>query len=158
MKKSMAILAGTLLAFTTRAETLDRQLVGQWLSQCKPASGSYVQVSSRFSADGKYAAKSKFYLDPGCSDAMDMEMVSSGRYRLGRRVTATGGETAREIDIDVVELRSGQLQLPGAGQKILQIIAIIDGRLIFGDAPGLQAVTAGERPRKLNRQFYSHRQ
>ncbi|SDJ86486.1 hypothetical protein [Microbulbifer yueqingensis] len=158
MNKFVATLAGTLLFSVAQAGTLERQLVGQWLSQCKQASGSYMQITSRFTADGKYSARSKFYLDPGCTQAMEMEMVSSGNYRLGGQLTAEGGEAAREIDIDVVEMRSGQMQLPGAGQRITQIIAIIDGRMVFGDAPGLQSVTAGERPRKLNKQFYSHKQ
>lgn len=159
MNKLMAILVAGLLAATqSQAAELDRELVGKWRSQCKKASGNYLQITSSFSADGAYTAKSVFYTDAACKQSMGVELVSSGEYRLGKSLTAEGGESVREIDIDVHEMESGGLQLPGRGQKIAQIIAIIDNKLIFGDAPGLQAVTGGERPQKLNHKFYSRKQ
>ncbi|WP_237055026.1 hypothetical protein [Microbulbifer sediminum] len=158
MNRFLVTLASAFVAAGAHAGRLDQQLVGKWLSQCKAASGKYVRIASEFNDAGEYRARSRFYLDPQCTDAMNMDMVSTGRYRLGEPLALDDGRAAREIDIDVVEMRSGQMQLPGAGRQIHQIIAIIDGRLVFGDAPGVQAVTGGERPRKLNLQFYSHKQ
>ncbi|SHF02781.1 hypothetical protein SAMN04487965_1200 [Microbulbifer donghaiensis] len=155
----MAISVAALLAATqVQAAQLDKQLTGKWQSLCKKASGSYLQITSFFSTDGYYSAKSVFYSDAACRASTGMEIVSNGKYRLGRSLTAVGGESAQEIDIDVHELIGGGLQLPGSGQKIAQVIAIIDGKLVFGDAPGLQAVTSGERPQKLNHKFYSRKQ
>ncbi|MBB3059296.1 hypothetical protein [Microbulbifer rhizosphaerae] len=159
MKNRLAILvAGLLATVQVQAAELDKELVGDWLSLCKKASGNYLQVTSSFTADGDYTAKTVFYTDAECKRTMGMEVISSGKYRLGESVSAEGGESARQIDIDVHELRSGDMQLPGGKQKILQIITIIDGKLIFGDAPGIQAVTKGERPQKLNHTFYSRKQ
>ncbi|MFI2811693.1 MULTISPECIES: hypothetical protein [Microbulbifer] len=162
MSRTLATLAATLLATGIHADTgtesLDQQLVGKWLSQCKETSGRYVQIASEFSDAGRYRARSRFYLDASCTNAMSMDIVSTGRYRLGKPLALASGKTAREIDIDVAEMRSGQMELPGAGQQIQQIIAIVDGRLVFGDAPALHAVTGGARPQKLNLQFYSHKQ
>ena len=159
MNKTITILLGGLLAAAgAQAESLDKQLQGTWRSLCKQTSGNYVQITSSFTAAGAYAARSKFYTDANCSVPMALEIESTGSYRLGPSITTAGGETAREIDIDVKELRSGEMNLPGSGQTITQIITIIDHKLIFGDAPGLQAVTAGERPRKLNKNFYSNKQ
>lgn len=159
MKKPMAILAAGLLAATqTQATVLDQKLPGRWQSQCKKASGNFLQITSSFSADGDYTAKTVFYTDAACQQSMGVEVFSRGKYRLGRSLSAAGGESVREIDIDVHDLQSGGIQLPGKGQKIAQIIAIIDGKLIFGDAPGLQSVTGGERPQQLNYKFYSRKQ
>ncbi len=155
----MALLVAGLLAATqAQAAELDRELVGKWQSQCKKASGNYLQITSHFSADGAYSAKTAFYIDADCTETMGMEIVSTGSYRLGRTLAAEGGESAWEIDIDVRELLSGGMQLPGSGQRIAQIVAIIGGKLVFGDAPGLQSVTGGARPQKLNHQFYSRKQ
>lgn len=159
MKNLMAILVASLLAATqTQAAVLDRELPGKWQSLCKKASGNYLRITSSFSIDGAYTAKSVFYTDAGCKQSMGVEINSRGKYRLGSSLTAEGGESVREIDIDVHELQSGGMQLPGRGQKVAQIIALIDNKLIFGDAPGLQAVTGGERPQKLNYKFYSRKQ
>ena len=159
MNRIFAILLGGLLAASgVQAESMDQQLQGTWRSQCKRASGNYLQIISRFNATGAYEARSRFYTDAECKTPMALEIESKGRYQLGPSITTADGDTAREIDIDVKQLRSGGLDLPGSGQIISQIIAIIDNKLIFGDAPGLQAVTAGERPRKLNKNFYSHKQ
>lgn len=159
MNRIFAILLGGLLAASgVQAESIDKQLLGTWRSQCKQTSGNYLQVTSRFKASGTYEARSRFYTDADCSTPMALEIESKGNYQLGRPITTADGETAREIDIDVKELRSGEMNLPGSGQTITQIIAIIDHKLVFGDAPGLQAVTAGERPRKLNKNFYSNKQ
>ncbi|WP_139304829.1 hypothetical protein [Microbulbifer marinus] len=159
MKNLMAVFVVALVATTqAHAAQLDKQLTGKWQSLCKKASGNYLRITSSFSADGYYSAKSVFYTDAACKETNGVEIISNGKYRLGRSLTAAGGESAREIDIDVHELVSGGLQLPGSGQKIAQVIAIIDDKLIFGDAPGLQAVTGGERPQKLNHKFYSRKQ
>ena len=159
MNKIFAILLGGLLAANSvQAESLEQQLQGTWRSQCKRASGNYLQITSRFNATGAYEARSRFYTDADCKTPMALEIKSKGLYQLGQSVTTADGDSAREIDIDVKQLHSGGLDLPGRGQVIAQIIAIIDNKLIFGDAPGLQAVTAGERPQKLNKNFYSHKQ
>ncbi|KUJ83321.1 hypothetical protein AWR36_005485 [Microbulbifer flavimaris] len=159
MYKLIAIAVASLLATgTVHAKSLSNQLVGQWQSQCKKASGRYLQVISRFTEAGEYRATSNFYTDSACSAPMGMEIVSTGRYRLGALFTTAAGESAQEIDLDVGELRSGGMTLPGAGERVHQIISIIDGRLVFGDAPGLPAVTGGQRPTKLNKNFYSNKQ
>lgn len=152
------LVAGLLAATQVQAAGLDGELAGKWKSLCKKASGNYLQITSSFSAAGAYTARSVFYTDAACTRSKGVEITSRGKYHLGRPLTAAGGEPAREIDIDVHELQSGGIQLPGRGQKVAQIIAIIDDKLIFGDAPGLQAVTGGERPQKLNHQFYSRKQ
>ncbi|WP_193161383.1 hypothetical protein [Microbulbifer hainanensis] len=159
MKYLMTILAaGLLSASQTEAATLEKALPGQWLSLCKKASGNYLQITSNFSADGAYAAKSVFYADAACKQSTGVEVVSRGKYRLGNSVSTARGASAREMDIDVRILESGGIQLPGKGQQIAQIVTIADDKLIFGDAPGLQAVTGGTRPQKLNYQFYSRKQ
>lgn len=159
MYKLTAIaVAGLLATSVTQARSLSSELVGQWQSQCKKASGRYLQVISHFSEAGDYKAKSAFYTDAGCKAPMGMEIVSTGKYRLGSLLTTPGGDQAQEIDLEVRELHSGGMTLPGAGEQVYQIIAIIDGRLVFGDAPGLPAVTGGQRPTKLNKNFYSNKQ
>ena len=159
MKNLMIILVAGLLAATqTQAATLENALPGQWLSLCKKVSGNYLQVTSNFSADGAYSAKSVFYADAACKQSTGVEIVSRGKYRLGSAVPTASGASVREMDIDVHTLKSGGLQLPGKGQHIAQIVTITDKKLIFGDAPGLQSVTGGERPQKLNYKFYSRKQ
>ncbi len=151
-------MAGLLATGTAYAKGLSGELVGQWQSQCKQASGRYLQVSSRFTAAGEYRAKSTFFIDAGCKTPMGMEIVSTGRYRLGEMRTTVDGDRAQDIDLEVNELQSGGMTLPGVGERVTQIIAIIDGKLVFGDAPGLPAVTGGQRPTKLNKSFYSNKQ
>lgn len=109
------------------------ELVGRWMTTvCEADVGGYSKTEMKFEATS-FSVTYHYYSDSNCITMTNMD-TDSYTYKTGNSITATSGNKATEIDIT--------WSAADGGATYLDIYAIIDNKLYFGEVVGTTRPTA----------------
>jgi len=109
-------------------ESTEIELIGTWDSQCGVTDGRIAEYAISFAEQQvtySYVYFYVYYNAEDCIEQSDDTLISTTTYRLGQSILASSGNSAYEIDIDI--LSEGEYLYTKQ-----DIVSVINSQLYFG--------------------------